>query len=164
MIIGVDFTWSKVNYSLEAPVTPIARVTATSTNVVYAMNLTGTSNMQITDFGVLRLRAGVELGNVLPYAGFGVAVGRAGVFRAATASGIEIVQGPFGPIETPFLFTESETKSNAVIYGWSLSGGLDIMLMPNMFMRAEYEFVDFQQLWRISSSISTARLGLAFKF
>ena len=35
--------------------------------------------MQITDFGVLRVRAGVELGNVLPYAGIGIAVGRAGV-------------------------------------------------------------------------------------
>jgi opacity protein-like surface antigen len=165
MIIGVDFTWSKVNYFLNAPVTPISRVTSTSTNIAYAMTLTGTANMQITDFGVLRVRTGVDLGNVLPYAGIGFAVGRAGVYRSATASGIEYVPNdPNPPIETPFLFTESETKSNAVIYGWSLSGGLDIMLMPNVFMRAEYEFVNFQPLWNIRSSISTARLGAGFKF
>ena len=68
------------------------------------------------------------------------------------------------PIVTPFFFTENETKSNAVIYGWSLSGGLDIMLMPNVFMRAEFEFVNFQPIWNINSSISTGRLGLGYKF
>jgi outer membrane immunogenic protein len=165
MIIGVDFTWSKVDYFVNAPASPISRLTTTSTNIAYGMTLTGNANMQITDFGVLRVRAGVDLGNVLPYAGIGVAVGRAGLYRSATASGIEYVpDDPNPPIETPFFFTESETKSNAVIYGWSLSGGLDIMLMPCLFMRAEYEFVSFQPVWNISSSISTARLGIGYKF
>jgi opacity protein-like surface antigen len=167
MIIGVDFSWSKVNYFLNAPDTPITRVTATSSNIAYAMTLPGTANMQITDYGVLRARAGVELGNVLPYVGVGVAVGRAGVYRSATASGLEIAPNPNdpnNPIVTPFFFTENETKSNAVIYGWSLSGGLDFMLMPNVFMRGEFEFVNFQPIWKINSSISTGRLGLGFKF
>ena len=68
------------------------------------------------------------------------------------------------PVVTPFFFTENETKSNAVIYGWSLSGGLDIMLMPCLFMRAEFEFVNFQPIWNISSSISTGRVGVGYKF
>jgi outer membrane immunogenic protein len=165
LIIGVDFTWSKVNYFVDAPMTPIRRMTATTTNIAYDMNLAGSANMQITDFGVLRMRAGVDLGNVLPYAGIGFAVGRAGVYRSATASGIEYApDGNGGTIQTPFFFTENETKSNAVIYGWSLSGGLDVMIMPCLFMRAEYEFVNFQSLWNIKSSISTARLGLGYKF
>ncbi|MGE0035354.1 MAG: outer membrane protein [Xanthobacteraceae bacterium] len=167
MIIGVDFTWSKVNYFLNAPVSPISRLTTTSNDLAYAMTLTGAANMQITDFGVLRVRAGVDLGNVLPYAGIGFAVGRAGVYRSATASGIEYAPNPLdppNPIETPFFFTENETKSNAVIYGWSLSGGLDIMLMPCLFMRAEFEFVNFQPLWNINSSISTGRVGVGYKF
>jgi opacity protein-like surface antigen len=163
MIIGVDFTWSKVNYFLEAPVAPISRVTVTSNDIAYAMTVTGTANMQITDFGVLRVRAGVDLGNVLPYAGIGVAVGRAGIYRSATASGIETLPTD-PPVVTPFFFTENETKSNAVIYGWSLSGGLDVMLMPCLFMRAEFEFVNFQEIWNINSSISTGRIGIGYKF
>jgi opacity protein-like surface antigen len=163
MIIGVDFTWSKVNYFLDAPVTPIARVSSTSTDIAYAMTLTGTANMQITDFGVLRVRAGVDLGNVLPYAGVGFAVGRAGVYRSATVSGFETLPTD-PPVVTPFFFTENETKSNAVIYGWALSGGLDVMLMPCLFMRAEFEFVNFQEIWNISSSISTGRVGIGYKF
>jgi len=166
MIIGVDFTWSKVDYFVNAPVSPISRVTATTNNLVYDMTVTGSANMQITDFGVLRVRAGVDLGNVLPYAGIGVAVGRAGVYRSATAFGTEYAYDTNGNLigTTPFTFTESETKSNAVIYGWSLSGGLDIMLMPCLFMRAEFEFVNFQPIWNISSSISTGRLGVGYKF
>jgi len=163
MIIGVDFTWSKVNYFLNAPETPIARVTSTSTGAAYAMTVAGAANMQITDFGVLRVRAGVDLGNVLPYAGVGFAVGRAGVYRSATAFGTETL--PTDPPDvTPFYFTNNETKSNAVIYGWSLSGGLDIMIMPCLFMRAEFEFVNFQPLWNINSSISTGRIGVGYKF
>lgn len=166
MIIGVDFSWNKVNYFVNAPDTPISRVTATTNNLVYAMTVSGNANMQITDFGVLRVRAGVDLGNVLPYAGIGFAVGRAGVYRSATASGTEYAYDADGNLigTTPFLFTENETKSNAVIYGWSLSGGLDIMLMPCLFMRAEFEFVNFQPIWNINSSISTGRLGIGYKF
>jgi hypothetical protein len=31
-------------------------------------------------------------------------------------------------------------------------------------MRAEFEFVNFQPLWNINSSISTGRVGVGYKF
>jgi outer membrane immunogenic protein len=163
MIIGVDFNWSRMNYSIDAPVFPIGRLSTTTTDLVYATTLTGSGFMRITDFGTLRVRAGVELGNFMPYAGIGIAVGRADVVRTATVYGTETTPTD-PPVVTPFFFTEAESKYGAVIYGWSLSGGLDIMLMPSVFMRAEFEFVNFQPLWNIKSSISTGRLGLGYKF
>jgi outer membrane immunogenic protein len=163
MIIGVDFNWSRMNYSLDAPVSPIGRINTTSNGYTYATTLTGSGFMRITDFGTLRVRAGVDLGNVLPYAGIGVAVGRADIIRSATAYGTETSPAN-PPVTTPFYFTENESKYGAVIYGWSLSGGLDIMLMPCLFMRGEFEFVNFQPLWGIKSSISTGRLGVGYKF
>ena len=60
---------------------------------------------------------------------------------------------------------ERDKSQRRSIYGWSLSGGLDIMLMPNLFMRAEYEFVNFPPTSRVSTrSISTGRLGVGYKF
>jgi outer membrane immunogenic protein len=163
MIIGVDFNWSRINSWLDAPVSPISRVAAPSNGLLYATTITGAASMRIIDFGVLRVRAGVDLGNVLPYAGIGVAVGRADLYRSATSSGLEIdPNDPNNP--TPFYFTENETKQGALIYGWSLSGGVDIMLMPCLFMRAEYEFVSFQPIWGINASVSTGRLGVGYKF
>ena len=43
----------------------------------------------------------------------------------------------------PFSFTNSETKNGAIAFGWALGGGIDVMVMPNAFLRAEYEFVKF---------------------
>ena len=164
MIIGVDFNWSRINSFIDAPVSPITRVVAPSNGLLYATTINGAASMRILDYGVLRVRAGVDLGNVLPYAGIGAAIGRADVFRTATASGTEIDPSTNPPGVTPFSFTETEIKSGALIYGWSLSGGVDVMIMPNMFMRAEYEFVSFTPIYDIKASVSTGRLGLGFKF
>jgi outer membrane immunogenic protein len=163
MIIGVDFNFSRINSFVDAPVSPITRVAAPSNGLLYQTTINGAASMRILDYGVLRVRAGVDLGNVLPYAGIGAAVGRADVFRTATSSGLEI--DPSGQTQpTPFSFTETEIKSGALIYGWSLSGGVDVMIMPNVFMRAEYEFVNFVPIYDIKASVSTGRLGLGFKF
>ena len=164
MIIGVDFNWSRINSSLDAPVSPITRVAAPSNGLLYVMNITGAASMRIIDFGVLRVRAGIDLGNVMPYAGIGVAVGRADLFRSATSSGLEIDPNNPGNPPTPFYFPESETKQGALIYGWSLSGGVDVMMMPNLFVRAEYEFVNFTPIWGIRASVNTGRLGVGYKF
>ena len=40
--------------------------------------------MRITDYGAARLRGGWVVGNFLPYATLGVAVGRANITRSAT--------------------------------------------------------------------------------
>ena len=165
MIIGVDFNWSRINSSLDAPVSPITRVAAPSNGLLYATTITGAASMRIIDFGVLRVRAGIDLGNVMPYAGIGVAVGRADLFRSATRPGLEIdPSNPGIPPVAPFYFTESETKQGALIYGWSLSGGVDVMMMPNVFVRAEYEFVNFTPIWSIRASVNTGRLGVGYKF
>jgi len=163
MIIGVDFTFSRTNFSLDAPVTPITRVAAPSNGLLYQVTINGAASMRIIDFSTLRVRAGVDLGNVMPYAGIGATIGRANVYRSATSSGLEIDPSGQTP-PTPFSFTESEQKQAALIYGWSLSGGVDVMIMPNVFMRAEYEFVNFVPVYDIKSSVSTGRLGVGFKF
>ncbi len=164
MIIGVDYTFSRTGFSLDAPMTPIARVTAPSNGLVYLTQIDGAASMHIIDFSTLRVRAGIDLGNVLPYAGIGVAIGRADLFRTATAFGTETNPATNPPTVTPFSFTESQQKSGALIYGWSLSGGIDILMMPNVFLRAEYEFVNFVPIWDIKASVSTGRLGIAYKF
>jgi opacity protein-like surface antigen len=38
--------------------------------------------------------------------------------------------------------SEAEAKK-AYIHGWSLGGGLEVMVMPKAFLRAEYEYIAF---------------------
>lgn len=162
VVLGFEFNYSRVSYGSEAPLSPISRVTSAGGNI-YLVNITGGASMQITDLATVRARAAVSVENFLPYFMIGVAAGRANIARTATVSGIETVPTE-PPIVTPFSFTESEEKRGAFIFGWSIGGGLDAMVMPNVFLRAEYEFVAFSPLWGIKSNINTVRLGGGFKF
>jgi outer membrane immunogenic protein len=163
LILGVELNYSHSNFTSDAPLSPITRVTSAN-GLVYLVNLTGSASMRITDYGSLRGRIGYVTGNFMPYAIAGVAVGRADLARSATASGTETVPNSNPLIVTPFSFTESETKNGAFLYGWSLGGGLEVMLMPKVFMRVEYEYIAFAQIWGMSAQVQTARMGLGYKF
>jgi outer membrane immunogenic protein len=167
VILGVELNYNHTNFSTSAPVFPIGRVVAVGSNVDH-VQLIGSASMRITDYGTLRARAGYEVGNFLPFAMIGLAFGRADVTRAAAASVLECpipAQGaPPPPCNGPFLFSESEAKNGAFIYGWALGGGLEVMVMPKVFVRAEYEYVAFSPIWNIKAQIQTARAGLGFKF
>jgi len=132
------------------------------------LTITGSASMRITDYGTLRARAGYEVGNFLPFAMIGAAFGRANIVRSATASGQEnpnaVCPSPRPPPCTPFIFSESDGKTGAFIYGWMLGGGLEIMVMPQVFLRGEYEYVAFSPVWSIKANIQTVRMGVGYKF
>jgi len=167
VILGVELNYSRGNFVADAPIEPITRVTAAGGNT-YLVTVTGGASMRITDFATLRSRAGFEVYGFLPYATIGVAVGRADVSRTATVSGQEnpnaVCPSPGPPPCTPFSFTETESKTGAFIYGWSFGGGFDVFVLPQVFLRAEYEYIAFSPLWDIKANIQTVRAALGFKF
>src|SRR3569623_1125011 len=48
--------------------------------------------------------------------------------------------------------------------GFEVGLGVDVALMPNVFLRAEYEYVLFGPIGDIRSGISTARAGVGIRF
>jgi outer membrane immunogenic protein len=165
LILGVEVNYSRTSYSANAPISPVARRTSAGGNV-YDVTITGSASMHITDVATVRGRAGYVMGSFLPYVMGGVAFGRADVTRSGTASGVQnpdaLPPGP--PLPVPFTFGSSESKTGAFTYGWTAGFGVDVMVLPNVFVRGEYEFVSFTQLSEITASISTGRVGAAFKF
>jgi outer membrane immunogenic protein len=165
-VIGIDVHYNGGNFSGIAPVAPIGRSTTAGGNG-YVVFLDGSGSMRITDFGSARFRAGWVVGNFLPYAMIGVALGRADVTRSARVRGVETIPCDTEgctPVTTPFTFSSSDSKTGAFIYGWSAGGGFDMMVMPNVFVRAEFEFLSFSTIQGIESQMSTGRLGAGFKF
>ena len=95
---------------------------------------------KLVDYGTVRARAGYAFGNFLPYAFVGGAVGRINY-------------------NTP-----ARVRDNALAPGFEAGLGMDVAIMPNVFLRAEYEYVLFGPVGGVSSGISTARAGVGIRF
>ncbi len=136
----------------------------------YDVTVQGSASARITDFGTFRLRGGWAAGRFLPYAFVAVAVGRADVARSATVQytvtdfpnpGVLPLTFPsptFGPV------TETDARTGAFAYGGAAGLGLDAALLPNVFLRAEWEYVQFAPLKGDRIHISTVRTALGLKF
>jgi opacity protein-like surface antigen len=168
VVIGFDVHYSRSNFAASAPATPIGRRTSAGSNV-YDIVLNGSADMAIHDWGAARMRAGYVWNNIMPYATFGIAFGRADLARTATADG---EQNPATPpaicATTPtcvaFSYSASESKKNAWIFGWAAGVGADFLILPNLFLRAEYEYASFANVMGMNASINTVRVGAALKY
>jgi outer membrane immunogenic protein len=167
LILGVEANYDQANMSLTAPNSPISRrVTAGGTP--YDVTVTGSGSVTDLNFGTLRARGGWALGNFLPYAFTGVAVGHANVNIVATTFGVQ--NPPLGcpagtnPPCVPFSFTGTAGKNGEWMVGFTFGGGLDVALTRNVFLRAEYEFVQFAPIANLVVSVNTVRGGLGIKF
>lgn len=125
-------------------------------NIGYSQTLAGGNTFQAkTDFfGTLRGRAGVPIGQVMPYATLGVAYGRG---SAQVDNGV------------------STTISAANHIGWTAGVGLEAQATSNLSFKAEYLYVDLgAQAYNglpapaagidVGHRFSVVRAGVNYKF
>jgi opacity protein-like surface antigen len=131
----------------------------------YTVNATyqGTARMTISDMGTLRIRGGYAFGSFLPYMFAGIALGQADIVRTARVFGTQVNPSAApGFQNVPFDVSASDGQYSHLIYGYSFGLGTEIMLIANLFMRAEWEYVRFAST--VDTSINTVRAGLGYKF
>ena len=58
----------------------------------------------------------------------------------------------------------SARKMRALVWLLASAAALDWALTPNIFLRGEFEYVQFAPIANIVASIATARVGAGFKF
>ena len=81
VVLGLEGNYTHTAFATTASVSPLLGANGTGSIVSaggnnYSVNLTGTGQLQITDYASLRARAGWVLGNFLPYGFTGLVVGR----------------------------------------------------------------------------------------
>jgi outer membrane immunogenic protein len=157
LILGVEATYTHTNLNTTAPSTPIGRFFP---DVNTGVTVGASGNLNLTDFGTARGRAGYVVGNFLPYGFIGMAVGRAS-YNVTTAT---IVQQTSNGVTQTFFFPNSAGQNNAVLWGYTVGAGLDWALTPNIFARGEFEFVQFAPISNIAVSVASGRVGAGFKF
>jgi len=167
LILGVEANYDQANLSLTPLNSPISRLVSAG-GTPYDVTVTGSGSVTDLDFGTLRARAGWALGNFLPYVFGGLAVGHSNVNVVATTFGVQ--NPPLGcpagtnPPCVPFSFTGTAGKNGEWMYGFTVGAGLDVALTRNVFLRAEYEYVQFAPVANLVVDVNTVRGGLAFKF
>jgi outer membrane immunogenic protein len=172
-IIGLEFNYTHSSLNSVAPHSPLERVVGAN-GLIYDVVLDASGSVHISDFATTRTRLGWAIGNFMPYATLGFAFGRADlavssiVFGTQTDPGTQ-VPNPNPPPATipqvvPFLFTQSQSKNGAYLYGYSGGAGLEFALTNNIFARGEYEYIQWQRFWVITSSMHNFRAGLGVKF
>jgi outer membrane immunogenic protein len=133
VVVGIEANYNRTSLNL----------TATETVPLILPDI-GTASMSstghITDYGTLRLRAGYVLGRFMPYAMVGIAAGRGDFTDSARLQYIPVENGV---AQAPVDLSGSAQQNGKIAYGWAAGAGVDIMLTGSIFVRGEYEFVQF---------------------
>lgn len=170
LILGVEANYNYAPLSLKAPSSQISRSTTDSSGNAYALTFNGTGSLYADNFATLRLRGGWVFGNFLPYGFFGFAMGVANnTTVSVNGTGTEYTSGVIGvcKVTAPcgsFPITGSVGLNSAILYGFTVGGGVDVALTPNIFLRAEFEFDQFNPPPGYYASVTTGRVGAGFKF
>jgi outer membrane immunogenic protein len=103
------------------------------------------SSMKLIDYATVRARAGYVFGQFLPYAFIGGAVGR---MDHSTTVGSSVIG----------------SRDNAINGGVTAGLGVDVAILPNVFLRGEWEYIAFGQVSGVRVSTNTARVGVGVRF
>jgi outer membrane immunogenic protein len=151
----------------------------------YNATVAASAAVKLTDFATFRARAGWVSGNFMPYGFAGVAVGRADIARSATVTatrtdnfndptvvGVDPTTG--APIillvprsittNVPLPGTQAQSQTGAYALGYTAGVGTDFLVTSNIFVRGEWEYVQFPNIKAIKININTLRLGAGLKF
>jgi outer membrane immunogenic protein len=164
LVIGADIAYNNTSPLQTGASDSISRMVTTSDTYVNTVSITAQSSLKMIDYAAMRARFGYSMGQFLPYAVLGGAVGRFNYATTATTtvSGVSSTATPstYGPIAD----TESNSRNNAITGGVLVGLGLDVAVTPNVFLRAEWEFIAFAPLGGITANINTGRVGIGARF
>lgn len=164
LVLGLDGSYNKPSSLASSASDSIARQVTTSSLVNEALTITAQSSLKLVDYATVRARAGYAMGQFLPYAVIGAAVGR---FNYATTATVHDVGTPLaGSTVTAFntFDTQSNAKDGAIVGGFVVGLGMDVAITPNVFLRGEWEYVGFAPVSGIRAGINTGRVGVGVRF
>jgi len=164
LVIGFDLAYNRMSSQETSASDSISRMVTTSDTYVNTVTIAAQSQLQMIDYATMRARAGYAFGQFLPYAVVGAAVGRFNYANTATTtvSGISTTATP--PTYGPTVVTESNSKNDAVVPGALVGLGIDVAVIPNVFLRGEWEYIAFAPVGGIRANINTGRVGIGVRF
>jgi len=161
LVFGVDLAYNHPS-SLDSQTSDsIVRRVVTSDNITHDVTLDAASSFKLIDYATVRGRVGYAFSRFLPYAMVGVALGR---FDYSTSVAVTDVQSLNNVYQGTFTQSSSEGRSNVYTGGFLVGVGMDYAVLPNVFLRAEWEYITWGNVNGIKSSLNTGRAGIGIRF
>jgi outer membrane immunogenic protein len=165
LVLGADIAYNRPQKLESSATDSISRIVTLADTTVDTVTINASSSIKLVDYGTFRGRAGYAFGQFLPDAVFGGAVGRFNYTNTSTVTvsqqtspGPPPVIVPFGPV------TQTDSQTNKFGYGFLYGLGMDVAITPNIFLRGEWEYIAFNRVGDIRSTVNTARVGVGVRF
>ena len=156
VILGIEGNYNRISLSVSDR-DSLRRVVSAGGDV-YDVTVTSEAGLRITDYGTVRARAGYVMGRFLPYLMAGFAMGRVESTRSASVIAFDEPTGsPYQPLYA------SETKATYAL-GYSVGAGIDVMVLSNLFLRGEFEWLQFTNLPDEKAQMAIGRVAAGLKF
>jgi opacity protein-like surface antigen len=155
-VIGLELNYDRSGLSGSAS-DALGRTVGTSAGP-YSVQLSSTSSLRINDVGTARLRGGWSAGWFMPYMFAALAVARVDVESTVTVNALEVNTG------NRLNQTQRQVENGAFAYGYAFGVGVDVALMSNLFVRAEWEYLKITHDGGSDADVNTIRGGVGVKF
>jgi outer membrane immunogenic protein len=164
LVVGFDLGYNRMASAEASASDSLSRQFSTSDGFNNQVTVSAQSSIKLIDYATWRARAGYAFGQFLPYAVVGAAVGRFNYSTTSTvhASGQDVSGGGGQPFDNTNTLTDS--KNNAYAAGFVAGLGVDVAVLPSVFLRAEWEYVAFSPVNGIRATLNTGRVGAGLRF
>ncbi|HEX3441463.1 MAG TPA: outer membrane beta-barrel protein [Pseudolabrys sp.] len=164
LVLGFDLAYNRMASAEASASDSLGRQFSTSDGYQNQVTVSAQSSVKLIDYATFRARAGYAFGQFLPYAMIGAAVGRFNYSTTSTvhASGQPAAGGGGLPFDNTNTLTDG--KNNAYAAGFVGGLGMDVAVLPNVFVRAEWEYVAFSPVNGIRANLNTGRVGAGVRF
>jgi opacity protein-like surface antigen len=165
IVVGFEADYTRSNKDMKGTgADAIGRQAGTSDGFNNNIFVSGQSTATLTQYGTLRARIGYTAGMFMPFVTAGIALGQGSVTTSVEvqASGVNADTPPRTYNYNSGVVTQD--KRDAWAFGYAAGLGVDVALSSNVFLRGEYQYINFPDFAGTKAHINAVRGAAGIRF
>ncbi|KQT14871.1 hypothetical protein ASG40_06115 [Methylobacterium sp. Leaf399] len=162
-VVGIEVDYTSLNQSV-ASSDSLGRNVTLSNGLYDSFAIATRSSAKMIDYGTIRARGGFAFGPFMPFATAGIAFGRAEVRNQVQVSLREYTDNTRTTLVGALDQSGGGGAKEKYALGFAAGGGIDYAITSNVFLRAEYQYIQFADFGDQKVHLNTVRGALGVKF
>lgn len=161
-VIGLEVDYTSVNQKGRSE-DSLTRRLMLSNGTYDIYKISTAAHADLRDYATIRMRAGYPMGAFLPFVTAGLAIGRAVVGNDVSVDIREYSDTNLTNL-VGGLSQSGGTSKEKYSLGYALGIGGDYLLTQNIFVRGEYQYLQFAKFGDVKVNVNTVRGAVGIKF